>query len=187
MNVQFCEFQAFSSHCASLLFSALTVSFLSVLALLRYTLMQQLARLNSLVMVIFLWVMGYFFLERKSEELSKILMSPLTKSHTISPAVVKQVRFAVSIVLQVFKSFKKSEYLCKSLHQTFIQGQVRIPLTGELGHRQPLKVSKLQNEFMKSSFLPKYERKFVRVSALTLQGRNSEKFFVHILGETMTS
>ena len=62
-----------------------------------------------------------------------------------------------------------------------------IPLTGELGHRQPLKVNKLQNEFMKSSFLPKYERKIVRISALTLQGRNSEKKFVHILGETMTS
>ena len=61
-----------------------------------------------------------------------------------------------------------------------------IPLTCELGHRQPLKVSKLQNEFMKSSFLPKYEQKIVRISALTLQGRNSDNF-VHILGETMTS
>ena len=30
-----------------------------------------------------------------------------------------------------------------------------------------LKVSKFQNELMKSLFLPKYERKFVRISALT--------------------
>ena len=40
---------------------------------------------------------------------------------------------------------------------------------------------------MKSSFLPKYERKFFRISALhTLQGRNPDNF-VHILGEMMTS
>ena len=38
-----------------------------------------------------------------------------------------------------------------------------------------LNASKFQNEFMKSSFLPKYEPKIVRISALycaTLQGRN---------------
>ena len=38
-----------------------------------------------------------------------------------------------------------------------------------------LKVSKFQNEFMKSSFLPKYEPNIVRISTLycaTLQGRN---------------
>ena len=35
-----------------------------------------------------------------------------------------------------------------------------------------LRVSKFQNEFMKSSFLPKYEQKIVRITAL---------------GETMTS
>ena len=64
---------------------------------------------------------------------------------------------------------------------------VRIPLTCELGHKQPLKVSKLQNEFMKSLFLPKYEQKIVRISALTLQGRNHDDFCVHIFGETMTS
>ena len=39
---------------------------------------------------------------------------------------------------------------------------------------------------MKTSFLPKYERKIVKISALTTQGRNPE-FFVRILGETMTS
>jgi hypothetical protein len=38
-----------------------------------------------------------------------------------------------------------------------------------------LNASKFQNEFMKSSFLPKYEPKIVRISALrcgTVQGRN---------------
>ena len=45
-----------------------------------------------------------------------------------------------------------------------------------------LKVSKFQNEFMKSSFLPKYEPNFVRMSALytycaTLQGRNFGSYF----------
>ena len=42
---------------------------------------------------------------------------------------------------------------------------------------QTLKVSKFQNEFMKPSFLPKYEPKIVRISALTLQGRNPKKFW----------
>ena len=37
-------------------------------------------------------------------------------------------------------------------------------------------VSKFQNEFMKSSFLPKYEQKIVRISALTTQGRNPDNF-----------
>ena len=39
-----------------------------------------------------------------------------------------------------------------------------------------LKVSKFQNEFMKSSFLPKYEQKIVKVSALTTQGGNPDNF-----------
>ena len=55
-----------------------------------------------------------------------------------------------------------------------------------------LKVSKFQNEFLKSSFLPKYERKNVRISALCGEGITylSEgrylEFFVRILRETMT-
>ena len=47
-----------------------------------------------------------------------------------------------------------------------------------------LKVSEFQNEFMKSSFLPKYVPNITRISALhcaTLQ------FLVHILGETIIS
>ena len=39
-----------------------------------------------------------------------------------------------------------------------------------------LKVRQFQNEFMKSSFLPKYERKIVKISALTKQGRNPDNF-----------
>ena len=39
-----------------------------------------------------------------------------------------------------------------------------------------LKVSQFQNEFMKSSFLPKYEQKIVRISAFTAQGRNPDNF-----------
>ena len=40
-----------------------------------------------------------------------------------------------------------------------------------------LKVSKFQNEIMKSSFLPKYEQKIVEISALTTQGRNPDNFW----------
>ena len=57
--------------------------------------------------------------------------------------------------------------------------------------RDCLKVSKFQNEFMKSLFLPKYEPNIVRISALhctvITTGQKSLQFLVHILGETMTS
>ena len=46
------------------------------------------------------------------------------------------------------------------------------------------------NEFMKSSFLPKYESNVVRISPLycaTTTGQKLLQFLVHILGETMTS
>ena len=39
-----------------------------------------------------------------------------------------------------------------------------------------VKVSEHQNEFMKSSFLPKYEQKFVRIFALNTQGRNPDNY-----------
>ena len=39
-----------------------------------------------------------------------------------------------------------------------------------------LKVRQFQNEFMKSSFLPKYEQKIAKISALTTQGRNPDNF-----------
>ena len=39
-----------------------------------------------------------------------------------------------------------------------------------------LKVRQFQNEFVKSSFLPKCEQKIVRISALTTQGRNPDNF-----------
>ena len=47
--------------------------------------------------------------------------------------------------------------------------------------RSKVKVSKFQNEFMKSSFPSKYEPNSVRISALycaTLQGRNLYKFWL---------
>ena len=37
-----------------------------------------------------------------------------------------------------------------------------------------LKVRQFQNEFMKSSSFPKYERKIVRISALCSEGRNPD-------------
>ena len=39
-----------------------------------------------------------------------------------------------------------------------------------------LKVRQFQNVFMKLSFLPKYEQKIVKISALTTQGRNPDSF-----------
>ena len=39
-----------------------------------------------------------------------------------------------------------------------------------------LKVRQFQNEFMKSSFVPKYERNMVRISALCSEGRNLDNF-----------
>ena len=39
-----------------------------------------------------------------------------------------------------------------------------------------LKVRQCQNEFMKSSFLQKYEQIIVKISALTTQVRNPENF-----------
>ena len=38
------------------------------------------------------------------------------------------------------------------------------------------KVRQFQNEFMKSSFLPKYKQKIVKISAFTTQGRNPDNF-----------
>ena len=54
-----------------------------------------------------------------------------------------------------------------------------------------IKVSKFQNEFMKSLFLPKYEANIVNKKSLKLLvhilGETSLQFLVHILEETMTS
>ena len=59
---------------------------------------------------------------------------------------------------------------------------VMLPLVSSL----VLKVSKFQNEFMKSSFLPKYEPNIVRISALyyaTVQGRNPYSFWFLFLND----
>ena len=39
-----------------------------------------------------------------------------------------------------------------------------------------LKVRQFQNEFIKSSFLPKYEPKIVKISAITTHRRNPDNF-----------
>ena len=46
-----------------------------------------------------------------------------------------------------------------------LSDETRIPLKN-IDKIALIKVSKFENEFMKSSFLPKYERKIVRISAL---------------------
>ena len=48
-----------------------------------------------------------------------------------------------------------------------------------------LKVSKFPNEFMKSSFLPKYEPKIVQCGTHST-GQKPLQYLVHILGENMT-
>ena len=42
--------------------------------------------------------------------------------------------------------------------------------------KMSLKVRQFQNEFMKASFLSKYEQKIVMISALTTQGRDPDNF-----------
>ena len=49
-----------------------------------------------------------------------------------------------------------------------------------------LKVSKFQNKFLKSSFLPNYEQKSTDFCPV-VWGQKSWQFLVHIFGETMTS
>ena len=53
-----------------------------------------------------------------------------------------------------------------------------------------LKVSEFQNEFMKLSFLPKYERNFFEEFCPVVwhsTGQKSFQYLVHVLGEPMTS
>ena len=57
-----------------------------------------------------------------------------------------------------------STILCYSYCTAVLQGPPR--QSGVLKTSLLLKVSKFQNEFMKSSFLPKYERNIVRISTL---------------------
>ena len=83
-----------------------------------------------------------------------------------------------------------SDKNCKLLadQQTTEGGLILEGMFGPLSKEQPeLKVRQFQNEFMKSLFLPKYEQKIVKISALTTQGRNPDIFLGRILGETITS
>ena len=58
----------------------------------------------------------------------------------------------------------RKDLLC----QTFMQYlQQKVCFSGQI-----LKVRQFQNEFVKSSFLPKYEQIIVRISALCSEGRN---------------
>ena len=55
-------------------------------------------------------------------------------------------------------------------------GYRRLKVYLTFSKKKILKVRQFQNEFMKSSFLPKYEQKIVKISALTTQGRNPDDF-----------
>ena len=57
----------------------------------------------------------------------------------------------------------------------------------QMGADKGQTISEWIYEFMTSLFLPKYERKIVKISALTTQGKNPEEIFVRSLGETMNS
>ena len=50
-----------------------------------------------------------------------------------------------------------------------------------------VKVRKFQNKNMKSSHCPKYQRKNLKNSVLSIQGRILHFFFFHILGNATTS
>ena len=92
-----------------------------------------------------------------------------------------------------FHLFSSSSFLTKSLKMKIyqfweltdvqLQAKIYLVLNPSFENFTPgpaLKVSKFQNGFMKSSFLPKYERKIVRISALycaTLKGRNPYNFW----------
>ena len=65
-------------------------------------------------------------------------------------------------------------YLSNDEVHIFMKQNLKFGLV--LGRPAALKVGKFQNEFMKSSFLPKYEPNIVIL-----------QFSVHVLGEKMTS
>ena len=73
---------------------------------------------------------------------------------------------------------KNKKFLYRSKAYKPNQGTLRvIPNNpGAFMRSKILKVSQFQNEFMKSSFLPKYEQKIVRISALCSEGRNLYNF-----------
>ena len=75
---------------------------------------------------------------------------------------------------------------CKLLHHIFIKAQeqkwMKIEQCGksksEIWHIavwEGIKISKFQNEFMTSSFVPKNEWKFLRISALASNKRSDQK------------
>jgi hypothetical protein len=72
-------------------------------------------------------------------------------------------------------------YIIEKLATLLLYREIKATKIQSLEHWEYLqKVSKFQNESMKSSFLPKYELNIVRISALycvTLKGRNRYNFW----------
>ena len=72
--------------------------------------------------------------------------------------------------------YPKIPVLSEATFQKSWLGPIRTPNVPECSDGPAVKVSKFQNEFMKSSFLPKYDGNIVRISVLALQDRNLDNF-----------
>ena len=97
--------------------------------------------------------------------------------------MLNQLRIKNKKFLYKSKAYKPNQ---GSLKMTRYENYRVIPNNpGAFMRSKILKVSQFQNEFMKSSFLPKYERKIVRISALCSKAEILT-IFVSTLRETMT-
>ena len=74
--------------------------------------------------------------------------------------------------------YPKIPVLSEATFQKSWLGPIRTPNVPECSDGPAVKVSKFQNEFMKSSFLPKYEPKIVKISALSTKNRNPDKYIL---------
>ena len=74
----------------------------------------------------------------------------------------------LEVTSQIVDIWENAELMTKKIQVAKTKVRNRIPKW------MTLKVSYFQNEFMKSSFIPKYEQKIVRISALCCSyfGRN---------------
>ena len=90
------------------------------------------------------------------------------ESSGLEPAVIKPY---ISDYKEISKTFLGHLLPFQSW---FLKSRLQRPA----GYARPayIKVSYFQNEFMRSLFLPKYERKIVRNSTLSSQGRNPDNF-----------
>ena len=91
----------------------------------------------------------------------------------------KNYAFQINFVWFSKKMSKVVVLLLFCLHNT-IWPSVILLILMKLGHHwnifQVLKIRQFLNEFLMSSFLPKYEQKIVRISALYSEGRNLDNF-----------